>query len=54
MLPRAHRSANNCRVYTEAHAERLALIRQCRNLDRTLDEVCALLRLREKAIEGLW
>jgi Cd(II)/Pb(II)-responsive transcriptional regulator len=48
LLPRAHRSDNNYRVYTEAHAERLAFIRQCRNLDMTLDEVRALLRLREK------
>lgn len=48
LLPRALRASNNYRVYTQAHAERLAFIRQCRNLDMTLDEVRELLRLREK------
>jgi Cd(II)/Pb(II)-responsive transcriptional regulator len=48
LLPPARRADNNYRVYSTAHAERLAFIRQCRNLDMTLDEVRALLRLREK------
>jgi Cd(II)/Pb(II)-responsive transcriptional regulator len=48
LLPPARRTDNNYRVYTAAHAERLAFIRQCRNLDMTLDEVRALLRLRER------
>ncbi len=47
LLPRAQRSNNNYRVYTQAHVERLAFIRQCRSLDMTLDEVRELLRLRE-------
>jgi Cd(II)/Pb(II)-responsive transcriptional regulator len=48
LLPSARRADNNYRIYTTAHADRLAFIRQCRSLDMTLDEVRALLRLREK------
>jgi len=51
LLPRAQRADNNYRVYTAAHAERLAFIRQCRSLDMTLDEVRELLRLREAPAE---
>ncbi len=47
LLPAARRSENNYREYTAAHAERLAFIRQCRNLDMTLDEIRSLLRLRD-------
>jgi Cd(II)/Pb(II)-responsive transcriptional regulator len=46
LLPAARRAANNYRVYTTTHAERLAFIRQCRSLDMALDEIRALLRLR--------
>jgi Cd(II)/Pb(II)-responsive transcriptional regulator len=45
--PTARRADNNYRVYGAAHADRLAFIRHGRNLDMTLDEVRALLRLRE-------
>lgn len=48
LLPKARRADNNYRVYGAAHAERLGFIRNCRNLDMTLDEVRALLRLREQ------
>lgn len=48
LLPTAKRADNNYRVYGAAHAERLAFIRHCRSLDMTLDEVRALLRLREQ------
>lgn len=41
------RSDNNYRMYQPAHAERLAFIRQCRSLDMALDEVRALLALRD-------
>lgn len=51
LIPPARRADNNYRVYSAAHAERLAFIRQCRNLDMTLDEVRALLRLREEPSE---
>lgn len=47
LLPAAQRSDNNYRMYTAAHAERLAFIRQCRNLDMALDEIRSLLRLRD-------
>ena len=47
LLPRPRRAENNYRVYSPPHAERLAFIRQCRNLDMTLDEVRALLALRD-------
>jgi Cd(II)/Pb(II)-responsive transcriptional regulator len=47
LIPQARRSHNNYRVYSALHAERLGFIRQCRNLDMTLDEIRALLRLRD-------
>lgn len=47
LIPAARRSDNNYRSYTAAHADRLAFIRQCRNLDMTLDEIRSLLRLRD-------
>jgi len=47
LIPAARRADNNYRVYSAAHAERLAFIRHCRNLDMTLDEVRSLLRLRD-------
>ena len=47
LIPAARRADNNYRVYTAAHAERLAFIRQCRGLDMTLDEIRTLLRLRD-------
>ena len=47
LLPEAPRSGANYRVYGAAHVERLAFIRQCRNLDMALDEIRALITLRE-------
>lgn len=47
LIPAAQRSTNNYRIYVAAHAERLAFIRHCRNLDMTLDEIRSLLRLRD-------
>ena len=47
LIPAAQRADNNYRVYTAAHAEQLAFIRHCRNLDMTLDEIRTLLRLRD-------
>ena len=47
LIPAAQRADNNYRVYTASHAERLAFIRHCRNLDMTLDEIRTLLRLRD-------
>lgn len=47
LLPPPARADNNYRVYRPAHVDRLAFIRQCRNLDMTLDEIRELIRLRD-------
>jgi Cd(II)/Pb(II)-responsive transcriptional regulator len=47
LLPPPGRADNNYRMYLPAHVERLAFIRQCRNLDMALDEIRALIALRE-------
>lgn len=52
LLPVAVRSDNNYREYTPAHAERLAFIRRCRSLDMALDEIRALLTLRDAGASG--
>lgn len=51
LIPPPRRADNNYRMYLPLHAERLAFIRQCRNLDMTLDEVRALLTLRDGPAE---
>lgn len=51
LLPPARRADNNYRMYLPAHVERLAFIRQCRNLDMALDEIRALLDLRDAPAE---
>ena len=43
LLPEPQRHANNYRHYADAHVERLAFIRHCRNLDMTLEEITVLL-----------
>jgi Cd(II)/Pb(II)-responsive transcriptional regulator len=52
LLPAAGRTDNNYREYTPAHAERLAFIRRCRSLDMALDEIRALLALRDAGDAG--
>ncbi len=47
LLPPPARAENNYRMYLPTHVERLAFVRQCRNLDMTLDEIRALIELRE-------
>ena len=47
LLPAPERTQSNYRIYTQAHADRLGFIRQCRNLDMTLDEVRILLRFKD-------
>lgn len=47
LLPPPRRTGNNYRAYQPVHVERLAFIRQCRSLDMTLEEVRALLALRD-------
>ncbi len=46
LLPAPARGGNNYRVYGPEHAEQLALIRQARGLDMSLDEIRVLLRWR--------
>ncbi len=48
LLASPARTEGNYRIYTAAHADRLGLIRQCRNLDMTLDEVRVLLRFKDQ------
>ncbi|AOB33596.1 MerR family transcriptional regulator [Bordetella sp. H567] len=45
LLPAPERGANNYRSYGPLHAERLRLIRNCRALDMTQDEIRAILTL---------
>ncbi|OIJ41195.1 MULTISPECIES: Cd(II)/Pb(II)-responsive transcriptional regulator [Massilia] len=47
LLPPPDRHANNYRSYGQEHADRLGFIRHCRALDMTLDEIRALLALRD-------
>ncbi len=47
LLPPPTRAENNYRMYLPLHVERLAFVRQCRSLDMTLDEIRALIELRE-------
>lgn len=47
LLPSPKRSDGNYRLYTQAHVERLAFIRNCRTLDMTLEEIRQLLGYRD-------
>ncbi|WP_293775797.1 Cd(II)/Pb(II)-responsive transcriptional regulator [uncultured Oxalicibacterium sp.] len=47
LLPPPARSASNYRMYGEPHVKRLQFIRHCRSLDMALDEIRALLALRD-------
>ena len=47
LLPLAERTDGNYRVYGPEHVERLMFIRYCRGLDMTLDEIRALLRMKD-------
>ncbi|HLV29468.1 MAG TPA: Cd(II)/Pb(II)-responsive transcriptional regulator [Burkholderiaceae bacterium] len=51
LLPPAIRGQNNYRYYTAAHLERLRLVRNCRSLDMTHDEIRSLLRAVETSAE---
>lgn len=52
LLPQAERTEGNYRIYGQDHAERLAFIRNCRNLDMTLNEIRALLRFKDAPTEN--
>lgn len=47
LLPPPARTQGNFRVYEPRHLERLQFIRYCRGLDMSLDEVRALLKVRD-------
>lgn len=47
LLPKPARSGGNFRLYGDAHIERLQFVRHCRSLDMTLNEIRALLGLRD-------
>ena len=51
LLPEPARSDGNYRLYGPEHLKQLQFIRHCRNLDMSLDEVRALLRLRSSPAE---
>lgn len=48
LLDKALRGSNNYRYYNQQHLEQLVFIRNCRNLDMTLDEIGRLLSLRKQ------
>lgn len=52
LLPEPVRSEGNFRLYGVAHLERLLIIRRCRSLDMTLDEIRTLLRFRDAPEEN--
>lgn len=48
LLPKPERTQGNFRIYRADHLERLQLIRHCRGLDMSLDEVRVLLRVKDE------
>lgn len=44
LIPAPARSSGNYRVYGATHAQQLSLIRHCRGMDMSLDEIRTLLR----------
>ena len=52
LLAAPARSEGNYRVYSAAHAQRLAFIRHCRLLDMALEEIRTLLRFRDAPEEN--
>lgn len=53
LIPQPRRDiGNNYRLYGKQHAEDLLLIRRCRTLDMTLNEIRRLLQLREMPREN--
>lgn len=52
LLPEPARTKGNYRLYGDMHLERLSIIRRCRSLDMTLDEIRILLKLRDAPQEN--
>ena len=51
LLPKPARSGGNFRLYGDAHIERLQFVRHCRSLDMPLNEIRALLGLRDNSAQ---
>lgn len=47
LLPAPQRTDANYRIYSEAHVQRLAFIRNCRSLDMALEEIKVLLHFKD-------
>jgi Cd(II)/Pb(II)-responsive transcriptional regulator len=52
LLPTPARSQSNYRVYGDAHAQQLSLIRHCRGMDMSLHEIRTLLHFRDNPAEN--
>lgn len=52
LLAAPARTEGNFRIYTDAQAQRLSFIRHCRSLDMTLDEIRALLQVKDAPTEN--
>lgn len=52
LLVAPQRNDSNYRVYGQAHLDRLLFIRHCRSLDMSLEEIRALLALRDAPRQG--
>ncbi|OVZ59114.1 Cd(II)/Pb(II)-responsive transcriptional regulator [Pigmentiphaga sp. NML080357] len=52
LLPPPARTSGNYRIYGDSHVERLQLVRNCRALDMTLDEIRRLLRFCDAPAEN--
>lgn len=52
LLPEPARTEGNYRLYGDTHLERLSIIRRCRSLDMTLDEIRTLLKFRDAPEEN--
>lgn len=52
LLPEPARTEGNYRLYGDTYLERLSIIRRCRSLDMTLDEIRTLLRFRDAPEEN--
>lgn len=51
LLPLPARNASNYRLYSQLHLDRLRLIRNCRSLDMTHDEIRSLLHTLDTAAQ---
>ncbi|MBC7918968.1 MAG: Cd(II)/Pb(II)-responsive transcriptional regulator [Rhodoferax sp.] len=52
LMPPPARSESNYRVYDAAHAQQLSLIRHCRGMDMSLQEIRTLLHFRDNPLDN--